>query len=116
MSNSKAVITWRVRIKAHLLEGFNSKCGICSYNKYQGALEFHHLDPKEKDFGFGQISSRSWNFLVKEAKKCVCLCSVCHKEVHAGVTKIPSDIQMFDESFVTYEKYATLRNNKNSKK
>lgn len=27
------------------------KCCVCGYNKYLGALEFHHLNPNEKDFG-----------------------------------------------------------------
>jgi hypothetical protein len=27
------------------------KCQCCGYNKYIGALEFHHVDPEQKDFG-----------------------------------------------------------------
>jgi 5-methylcytosine-specific restriction endonuclease McrA len=82
MSNSKAVIAWRVRIKSHLLEGFKSKCGICSYNKYQGALELHHLDPKEKDFS---ISGKTLSFekMKKEVDKCILVCSNCHSEIHS---------------------------------
>ena len=27
-----------------------SKCVCCGYDKYIGSLDFHHLDPNEKDF------------------------------------------------------------------
>lgn len=27
------------------------KCQCCGYNKYIGALKFHHVDPAQKDFG-----------------------------------------------------------------
>ena len=43
---------------------------------------FHHLDPREKDFA---ISSKlSWTVVVEELKKCVLLCSNCHREAHDG--------------------------------
>lgn len=60
------------------------KCAICGYNRCLLALEFHHLDPLEKDFS---ISSRmtSWKAIVKELDKCVLLCANCHREVHDGL-------------------------------
>lgn len=27
------------------------KCSVCGYNKCRAALEFHHTNPNEKDFG-----------------------------------------------------------------
>lgn len=33
------------------IEYKGGKCSVCGYSKCKGALEFHHLDPKEKDFG-----------------------------------------------------------------
>lgn len=58
-------------------------CSRCGYNKYVGALEFHHLDPTKKDFGICQISLRQFNDTIKkELDKCIILCSNCHKEVH----------------------------------
>jgi hypothetical protein len=38
---------------------------------------------------------------VEELRKCVCLCSNCHREVHAGITNIPNEIVKFNESFAT---------------
>ena len=57
-----------------------AKCQRCGYDKYVGALEFHHRDPSEKDPKW----SRGWNMerLKKELDKCDILCSNCHREVH----------------------------------
>ena len=116
MSNTKHVVAWRIRAKANLLKAFKSQCAICKYDRYQGALEFHHLDPSQKDFTFSRISSKKWDLLIEEAKKCVCLCSVCHKEFHAGLFSLPDDIQKFDETLLTYQKHETLIGNKNGVK
>lgn len=47
-------------------------------------LDFHHLDPSEKDFGIGQEIRRNWDNILTEINKCVVLCSNCHRKVHAG--------------------------------
>ncbi len=57
------------------------KCEFCGYNKSLGALQFHHLDPSQKEF---QISGKS-NFnkkIMKELDKCILLCANCHFEIH----------------------------------
>ena len=63
-----------------------SKCQICNYDKYQGALDFHHLDPNEKDFSIGEATSRVLNSKIKaELDKCILVCSNCHRELHGGI-------------------------------
>jgi hypothetical protein len=58
-------------------------CQRCEYSKYIGALEFHHRDPTQKDFGIGTKKSCVWTEEVRqELDKCDLLCSNCHKEVH----------------------------------
>ena len=60
------------------------KCQSCGYNKCLEALEFHHIDPKQKDFSISQYGhSRSWERVRKELDKCVILCANCHREIHA---------------------------------
>ena len=56
-------------------------CIKCGYNKCIKALEFHHIDPAQKDF---TISNDHFKLkdAVEESKKCVLLCSNCHKELH----------------------------------
>lgn len=46
------------------------------------ALEFHHINSKEKDFGISFNLSRTIDDLKKEVDKCILLCSNCHAEVH----------------------------------
>lgn len=73
-------------------------CQCCKYNKYIGALEFHHINPDEKDFGISVKGyTRSWENNKKELDKCVLVCSNCHKEIHAGLTLCPQEI-ISDES------------------
>ena len=43
----------REKTKELLVEYKGGKCEICGYNKCISALEFHHLNPNEKDFGIG---------------------------------------------------------------
>ena len=81
--NTDAVIKRRKRIKLDAIEYKGGKCEKCGYNKCVGALEFHHSDPKEKDFHISQSGhSRSWERVKDELDKCVLLCSNCHKEIH----------------------------------
>lgn len=60
------------------------KCEICGYNKNIAALDFHHKNPKEKDF---QIDARKFancdlEKLTDELNKCIILCANCHREIH----------------------------------
>ena len=58
---------------------------LCGYDRYLGALEFHHMDRNTKEFRALAACGRTRSFakLAKEAKKCVLLCSNCHAEVEA---------------------------------
>lgn len=68
------------------VEHKGGKCCLCGYDDYQGALEFHHLDARKKDFGLGTDGlTRSWARTKKELDKCILVCSNCHKEVHGGI-------------------------------
>jgi len=61
---------------------------VCGYGRYQGALEFHHLDTSKKDFGLSTKGlTRSWEKTKRELEKCILVCSNCHKEIHAGLTQ-----------------------------
>ena len=75
------VMNWRKKAKMKLVEYKGGKCEKCEYNKCINALEFHHLNPNEKDFTIG---GKSWSFekLKKESDKCILVCSNCHKEIH----------------------------------
>lgn len=58
------------------------KCEKCNYNKCIDALEFHHLDPNEKDPNFKSIRYWGLEKAKIELNKCALLCSNCHREEH----------------------------------
>lgn len=78
---SKSVVYWRQKVKVKLVEYKGGECQSCGYNKSIKVLQFHHLDPLEKDFS---ISGKSYSFerMKTEVDKCLLLCSNCHIEVH----------------------------------
>lgn len=80
---SLAVIKFRRRLKKKCLDYKGGKCERCGYYKCNDALEFHHLDENEKDFGISANGiARNWNLIKNELDKCILLCSNCHREVH----------------------------------
>ncbi len=88
---SEWVIDSRIRKKEGLVKIFGGKCKICGYNKYVGALDFHHLNPKTKSFALSVKGlCYSWDSIKKEAEKCVLLCKNCHAEVENNIIKLSS--------------------------
>ena len=79
----------RREIKLRLIEEAGGRCCICGYDRHPAALEFHHLDPSQKDHAVGGVA-RSLDALRREATKCVLLCSNCHAEVEYGAAEVPS--------------------------
>ena len=61
----------------------NNGCLICGYNKYYGSLDFHHINPKEKDLRITAQHFISQSELIKkELSKCILVCKNCHHELH----------------------------------
>ena len=63
------------------------KCERCGYNACLKALEFHHLDPSQKDFTISNDHFRLKE-AVEESKKCVLICANCHRELHENMWNI----------------------------
>lgn len=78
----------------------------CNYNKSTEALELHHMNSTQKSFSISTIMAHptKWEFIAKEASKCILLCANCHREVHAGVSILPKTFQIFDESLIPTDK------------
>ena len=87
-----AVQKRRRRIRQMAVEYKGGRCNICGYQRCVEALEFHHLDASEKDFGVSDKGyARSWERVRRELDKCVMLCANCHREVHAGLLQLPQE-------------------------
>lgn len=107
MKNYKRVKDWRHATKIRMVESFGGKCGICEYSKSLRALEFHHVNPDEKEFSFNS-KCRSWDKIVAELRKCVMVCANCHAEIHDSMTILPANIRRFDETYVDYKPEAVF--------
>lgn len=87
--SSEAVTAARKAHRLLLVEEAGGRCGLCGYNRFYGALEFHHRDPATKEF---DISGKGQTFSLArkraEAVKCILLCSNCHREVEAGLVNL----------------------------
>lgn len=86
---SEAVARRRRKVKALLVEEAGGRCRICGYDRYVGALEFHHVDREAKAFSLSTHGvTRSLAKAREEAEKCVLLCANCHAEVEGGVVEM----------------------------
>ena len=71
--------------KKYMNEAKAAGCCICE-EKELCTLDFHHLDPKTKEFNIGAGGQNySLNSLKEEIKKCIVVCSNCHRKLHAGL-------------------------------
>lgn len=87
----KAVSKRRRKVKEKAIAYMGGRCQICSYDRYQGALDFHHIDPSTKSFGIGSYGhSRSWERVKEELAKCILVCANCHREIESGITQVPN--------------------------
>jgi len=62
------------------------KCFLCGYSKVRG-LNFHHMDPAQKDFN-ACSPSYAWERIKAELDKCALLCCNCHAEVHGELERL----------------------------
>lgn len=69
---------WRVRTKKKAVEYMGNRCSDCQKTYHLCAYDFHHL--ADKDFEISKAVS--WSRLEIELKKCVLLCSNCHRVRH----------------------------------
>ena len=84
-----AVAKRRRKIKELSVAYKGGKCQLCGYEKYQGALDLHHIDASKKEFGIGDKGyTRSWKRVKEELDKCVLVCANCHREVEAGIISL----------------------------
>lgn len=76
----------RYTVKANLVEYKGGSCQLCGYEKCLSALEFHHVDPTEKEKDLGDLIKYGTRTQAEvEVRKCAVLCANCHREVHAAL-------------------------------
>jgi len=91
-------------MKLRLMGYKGNKCEQCGYDKieYYAAFDFHHKDPKEKDFDIAS-TVRSFENSVVEVDKCLLVCRTCHAEIHQNITGINTLPLSMNYSFLKKE-------------
>ncbi len=85
----ESVAERRRTLKRTLVAEAGGRCARCGYDRYPGALQFHHRDAAEKVFSLSNGGvARSLDSLREEARKCILLCANCHAGVEAGPTSV----------------------------
>src|SRR3954451_13521770 len=85
----EAVANRRRRVKQILVQEAGGCCALCGYDRYLGALQFHHLNRSTKLFALSQSGlGRSLEAARVEASKCALLCANCHAEVEGGFRQL----------------------------
>lgn len=84
--------------KLHYINQMGGGCNVCGYADNISALEFHHIDESTKDMSLDvrRLANHSLTILDKEIKKCVLLCSNCHREHHNPQSEIDYVVEMLD--------------------
>ena len=72
----------KIKLKEQCVSYKGGQCSVCGYKKCLSALEFHHVDPKEKKYSISKARGRKFENLKDELDKCVLLCRNCHAETH----------------------------------
>ena len=75
--------------KFEFIDSLKTPCRKCGESRLY-VIDFHHIDPGTKSFNISG-STRKYDSLLEESKKCVCLCSNCHKEFHHLYGMIPKN-------------------------
>lgn len=82
-ARSVVISNLRRAMKREAVKRLGGKCSKCGYNKSLAALNFHHKDPNQKEFGLSAKGiTHSWESYWEEAQKCELLCANCHAELH----------------------------------
>jgi hypothetical protein len=75
------------------------------------ALEFHHINPKNKKHGISQLifkvvaKREPYSVLKNEIDKCILVCANCHAEIHANIEKEKLKDDQIRNDFMLSEGY-----------
>ena len=62
---------------------------VCCSETHLTCLDFHHVDPTQKEFMVSARYHMNLELLLAEVAKCVVVCKNCHAKIHDGVLTIP---------------------------
>jgi hypothetical protein len=75
INNRKKTREWFVD---YMMDKECTECG----ESHKACLDFHHVDPEEKELNVSDALLYSVSKVEKEIEKCIILCSNCHRKLH----------------------------------
>jgi hypothetical protein len=81
--NEYCIKRW-INKKKMAIEYLGGSCKRCGYNEHYAAMQFHHIDPKEKSFMWNKLRLKSEKKIKTELDKCELLCANCHAIHHSN--------------------------------
>ena len=83
-NNYKKQCERALKRKLELIELKGGECEVCGYNNNIAALDFHHINPEDKNFQLDSrhLSNTHIDKLKQEVDKCILVCANCHREIH----------------------------------
>lgn len=77
-------------IRQKLKHLFGGCCRLCGYDRTFKALEFHHVNSKQKEYSVSKmVAVAGYKGALQEAMKCILVCANCHREVEDGLLPVP---------------------------
>jgi hypothetical protein len=66
---------------------------ICCGETTKCCLDFHHLCREDKDAAIAKMATKKLapRRIIAEIKKCVVVCSNCHRKIHNGLISLPEN-------------------------
>jgi len=74
-------------IKKQAVEYLGGKCNECGFVGCPAVYDFHHIDPKLKEFSIGSKRAEALDSIKDELDKCVLLCANCHRTLHYNISE-----------------------------
>lgn len=108
-----ATTEYRKRRKLNLIKVSGSQCNLCGYHKSINALEFHHIDASQKNYGIAAKGTcHDLESDLAEIKKCILVCANCHREIHDGnyTTEELWQLQQYSEEIANEVRQEKINN------
>ena len=88
---------YRASVKAYYIGMMGNKCSACKQSFPAICYDFHHVDPSTKENQINLLFNRQTKTNHKgrqtleiELSKCVLVCALCHRLIHASLIECPS--------------------------
>lgn len=85
-----------VNRKINAINYKGGKCEDCFLElskSHYAVFEFHHLNPKQKDFDWSKLRFQSIKTIESELDKCALLCANCHRIRHVKIEGFPDQVE-----------------------